>query len=444
LSEAAELALTCLLEHRRPLTLKVWKLALEQVEHSELPHWYWILFYGQINQELQKDDSLSDYPAPQAAFYYLEQAQRLAPTHPMNSLLLGHYFASKDDWQEALSRLEYAAFALPQHSNSRLISLLWVARFLQLTDKQLAQCSIAPCEGGDWCLDVGLALRSEDGLLAKYCTATHFQNRYGWRLHFARKYYEMGLVRYQAFFKTGKGGYTDAGLLGYSATCNNLGALLHEQGKSKKARKLHQKGQACYPLALHHSNLFHCAYALQDQRELLEAAERLWFHASEKGFEYQAYNLANYAYASAWALSEQGRRQEISLWLERLQYWEENRQSQTDEQRLCRGDYLHALMALLVFHGVNDKTQTNDLLRAHLPEIQALTLEQSGSQPLALTLRYCARLLEYCRVESIDIYLAKLLYGQALHYMPAHEYIESKRARKGLARCKKQWRKLNS
>jgi len=86
-----------------------------------------------------------------------------------------------------------------------------------------------------------------------------------------------------------------------------------------------------------------------------------------------------------------------------------------------------------------DKAQTNTLLRVHLPEVQALTLEQSGSRPLALTLRYCARLLEYCREGHADIYLAKSLYEQALNEMPAHEYIESKRARKGLARCKKQW-----
>jgi len=334
-----------------------------------------------------------------------------------------------------------AAFSLPQYADGRLISLLWLARLLVLNDKQLAKCSVPPCEGGDWCLDVGLALRSNDGLLAKHCSNERWQSSYGLRLHFAQKHYEYGLCRYRAFFNSGKGGYADAGLLGYSGTCNNLGVIYREQGQIKQARKLHQQGHACYPLALHQSNLFHCAHALTDPPALLLAAERLYYHVQEKGFEYHPYNLAHYAYDTARALHQQGRQQEVSLWLERLQDWEDRRQREQSEDssipQPCRGDYLHALMALLLFHSSNDQKQTRMLLRECLDEVKGLGLNPCGEQPLGLTLRYAATALENCCENQNDAVMAKELYLRAIQYLAGYQAIEIKRAKVGFARCDK-------
>jgi len=440
LAEAAELAFSALLARRHPLAARAWQLALEQVDANPLPWWHWILFFGQIDPVLQKEHGCAETPAPLPIFSHLRQAEELAPASPMTSLLLGRYYTLQRDWQQALPRLEYAAFALPQYADDEHIGLLWVARFMQLTDQQLALCNIPPCEGGNWCLEAGLTLRGDDGLLAKHCSPARLQNRDGLRQYFACKYYEMGLKRYRAFFKSAAGRYADAGLLGYSALCNNLGAILRAQERFKKARKLHQEGHTCYPLALHQSNLFFCAKGLNDRRALLLAAERLWYHVQEKGFEYHSYNLANYAYDTAWTLNQQGRREEISLWLERLQLWEQQRQASEQENNPCRGDYLHALMALLVFHVNNDREQSNRLLRSHLDEVQRLSAEQSGNQPLGLTLRYSATLMEYCSETRDDLSTAKHLYFRALKHLPHWHGIDIKRAQKGLTRCDKQAR----
>jgi len=440
LQEAGELALSALLARRRPLAARAWQLALEQVDSQPLPCWHWILFFGQIDPVLQKEHGCAQTPAPLPIFSHLRQAEQLAGNSSMSSLLLGRYYAIQCDWQQALPRLEYAAFALPHYADKEHIGLLWVARLMQLNNKQLAQCSITPCQGGDCCLDVGLVLNADDGLLAKHCSPERLQSSYGLRLHFTRKYYEMGLARYRAFFKSGQGAYADAGLLGYSAICNNLGAIYREMGKFKKARKLHQQGHDCYPLALHQSNLFHCAHALNDRRGQLLAAERLYHHVQEKGFEYHAYNLANYAYATAWTLHQQGRHEEISLWLERLQLWEQQRQDSEQENTPCRGDYLHALMALLIFHLSCDHKQTNALLRAHLEEVEALSAEQSGSQSLGLTLRYTGAVLEYCSESRDDLVSARRFYFRALKHLPHWHPLDIKRAQKGLARCDKSMR----
>jgi len=444
LVEAAELAFSALLARRRPLAARAWQLALEQVDSQPLPWWHWILFFGQIDPVLQKEHGCAETPAPLPPFSHLQQAERLAAASPVTSLLLGRYYALQRDWQQALPRLEYAAFAAPQYADDEHIGLLWVARFMQLTDQQLVRCNIPPCGGGDWCLDTGLALRDSDGLLAKHCMDARLQSAYWTRLHIAREYYQMGLERYRRFFKTGQGRYADAGVQGYSATCNNLGVIYREQGKFKKARKLHQEGHDCYPLALHQSNLFLCAHALNDRRGQLLAAERLWYHVQEKGFEYHVYNLANYAYDTACTLHQQGRHEEISLWLERLQWWEQQRQESEQENNPCRGDYLHALMALLLFHASCDHEQTNALLRTHLHEVRALTPEQSGSQSLGLTLRYTAAVLEVCSESNADTALARDLYHRALRHLPDFEAADIQRAQKGIARCDKNARGWNN
>jgi len=207
----------------------------------------------------------------------------------------------------------------------------------------------------------------------------HWQN-----LPLIRRYYEKGLVRFEAFFRSGRGAYKDSNLVEYSKLCNYLAVLYRvEESAYEKAILLHHKGLAVHALGEHYDNLLNCVIAKiqlkkapedRDWQELISSAEQLWQVAED----YDEHNPTCYVGFVADALDMLNRRLEATIWIERINQWFEK--LSFDVQRQQHPYCLHCILGLVRVYQKEYPVQALDYLRIQRNALEKVS-RQSGSGP---------------------------------------------------------------
>ncbi|MDR0673466.1 MAG: hypothetical protein LBF93_07385 [Zoogloeaceae bacterium] len=135
-----------------------------------------------------------------------------------------------------------------------------------------------------------------------------------------RALYEQGKARMEVYFRTGKGHPHEGNPHLYSLLCNSLAVLYRADGRYSDAIALHRLGIAASPFAEHYQGILDCYWNLNDNDNIVEAAERLWHYAASYGYGRHDPNL--YAGRVAKALYRLERDKEIAVWLKRLLSWQ--------------------------------------------------------------------------------------------------------------------------
>jgi len=423
--EAAELAWHGIWNVRAGIAPVAYTLALQQAEHDPTcPHWNWILAFAQLRPGLLEPDG-GDYPHPAwleghpppplPALAYLERAKTIAR------------------WHDALALLERGVLALPAYANARTLRQLWCARFLCLPAWRWSTRPFPESHGARWCYSIGCSLAQRTGRISKVCGEAHWDRHHKQRQALARHYFETARTRFEAFYARGEGAFMDTDFDIYSQLCNELGLVYYNEERYDDAITLYEAGLACKPIGQHYANLLYSVHYKGDHAGVIAAADRLWYGIQQHPHLDDHFNLARYALWIANALHIKFRHIEISIWIDRLNEWwdalpPENERS--EENRPCRGDYLSALMAFLRMYAFAYPDKAEPILRLHLPEVQALTWDNSGENRLESILCNAAYALERCD----DYREAIALYRAALDRLTPDDWAF---ARKGIRRCRR-------
>jgi len=440
MGEAAGLAWQGIWRAHKHIADSAYKLALAQRElDATRPEWDWILAFAQWRPGLLGDGdghgswlAYLDQPPPLPAQAYLERARTIAPDHPMHDLIEGVHLAGQARWHDALPLLERGVLALPEYADNYSVNLLWRARFQCLSEQDALARPFPESHGAGWCYEIALHLIGDDPAEPdRYPACTRESRR-----ALARRYYETGRARFEAFFASGEGAFTDADYGVYSCLCNNLAIQYRLQQRFAEALALHKLGIACKPNGQHYANLLRCAWFMDDYPEVIAAADQQWYGLQRHGYQggHAYYNPARYMHHIAHALHREGRHPEISIWIDRLGQWWDERQhlDERERQYTCRGDYLLALMVLLQYYAIEYEDKAEALLRVHLAEVMALDAGSAGEFPLALILRRTAAALENC--EHPEQALA--LYQRAVDVAAPEDADIIKTAREAIARIR--------
>jgi hypothetical protein len=163
-----------------------------------------------------------------------------------------------------------------------------------------------------------------------------------WNADFERAAYEQGRAAMERYFETGKGHPYDASVHLYSMLCNNLAIRYRFDDRPQEALELHRRGIAASSFAEHYDGILSCHVNLDDNANIVKAAEDLWHYAAENG--YSRFSPEKCAWFSADALYNLERARDIPIWLERLTQWE--RENDFDEDDLPE-DHLYARLNIL-------------------------------------------------------------------------------------------------
>ncbi|MDR3158696.1 MAG: hypothetical protein LBU11_06730 [Zoogloeaceae bacterium] len=170
-----------------------------------------------------------------------------------------------------------------------------------------------------------------------------------WAADFKRAVYEQGRACMERYFETGKGHPFDASAHLYSMLCCNLAVYYRYDNRSEEALELHRRGIEASSFAEHYDGIFVSHTRLQDNANIVKAAEDLWHYVAEYG--YSRFDPEEIARFCAEALYHLERARDIPIWLERLTQWE--RQNDIAEDNLPE-DHLYARIVILFYMCVID------------------------------------------------------------------------------------------
>ena len=182
-----------------------------------------------------------------------------------------------------------------------------------------------------------------------------------------RAAYEQGQVHFERYFATGRGQPLDGSAQNYSVLCNNV-AIRYRYGEPRlcDALELHRSDIEASPFAEHYADIMTIYKSLEDDAELVMAAERLWHYAAENCY---GRNDPNYYLRDvSRALCKLDRDSEILIWLERLVQWQRNEGE--DERRLSL-DALVARCDLTIYLALRHPEEANAIWIGLEPQVRA-------------------------------------------------------------------------
>ena len=331
---------------------------------------YWGLTLMAASQDQDMGEFLpAGMDAAQAFAHYSALVQQQAPNHPLWRLLQGNALFEAERYAEALPLLE-ALRDLPQYANGELTHRLFVARARQMGLPAALQSPFIRADGGSWCYSMGVQM-DDDWALKEALGVAGDELPEDWPydelLRWTKHYYEAGQARFEHWFATGQGSYKDGDLHDYSMLCNNLAIKYRYNDENYDgALALHAKGIATSPFAEHYNGILSTYIETENYPQIIAAGEQLWHYSKDNG--YSRHNPTEYFPKVAYALYQQERNVENSIWLERLDEWW-NAQDE-DEQRESRHSYLSSLLNQLDYYSDSYGAEVLPRLQALLPELR--------------------------------------------------------------------------
>jgi hypothetical protein len=368
LPEAAHMCFESTL-HSRPASREAaCRQALAHLGESDgAPYWALSLMAASQDEDLA-EFLPADMDADQAFAHYSAIVQQQSLNHPMWRLLQGNHLFEQQDYAQALPLLETLA-ERPQYANGELAYRLFVCRARVVGLASALQSAYIRCDSGSWCYAMGVQLDDDEALMKAIGMAGDALPAdwpYDELLRWIKHYYETGQARFEHWFATGQGSYKDGNLHDYSMLCNNLAIKYRYNDENYDgALALHAKGIATSPFAEHYNGIVSTHIDSDNYAQLIAAAEQLWHYSRDNG--YSRHSPCDYFPKVAYALYQQDRNVENSIWLERLDEWWS--QLDEDEQRSERYDYLRSLLNQLDYYSATHGAEVLPRLQALLPEL---------------------------------------------------------------------------
>lgn len=389
--EAADLALESVLHSRSVSAVAAFNLAKEQLPNDDAhaTTWALVLAISQIDEDMRRILAQQGR-APHPANFYLDMVRAAQPQHPALAVIEGMHLAKQRQLVQALPLLEIGIGQHPEMADSNKLPALWAARFAALPLEDALARPFPEAYGAHWCYAAGVVLDDADDL-APLMGGKKKVPAQEVREPLVVRYYEEGLRRYEHFWATGEGRYDDANLHVYSMLCNNLAIKYRFMGRFDEAAELHHKGLGSSPFAEHYNSLIWCSIGMENYEQTVTDAERLWHYAQDHG--YSRHEPTRYLPSVAFALYRLDRDDEISIWMERLDEWFSD--LDTDLKRNVRRNYLSALMSLLDFFSSTRPELVLPRLREHQEEVMALK-DCYTLRRLACAMEAYPELLEEC------------------------------------------------
>ncbi|MEO9102120.1 MAG: hypothetical protein ABI212_14845 [Burkholderiaceae bacterium] len=354
--EAARLAIDCVWTKRRGTEQHACKLALQQLEQpgDEVRFWWALtLACAASEPEPESQPEPDPYSDPELEFpkvllagckpaeffaRYFALARKQLPGHPAADVMEGYRLSLHEDYSRALPLLEKLN-QCPDIANHRAVDQLWLTRVQVLGLERGLARGFVESSAGRWSLSMAMCL--EGRFKRKYPNALDWPAA---RLdELITRYYEQGLIRFEAIFNAAKGRPKDFNAHEYSSLCEQLGnryRLLPEQ--SGRALELHEKGNAASPSAGNYAGLMWCHHAAGRKEAFVEAADRLWHHASESHWQHEP---IEYFPQVCLALLQLERDAEIPFWLQRFVQWGNRDTGHWEAGRIDQ--YMETLLQLL-------------------------------------------------------------------------------------------------
>lgn len=394
LPEAAHMCFeSCL--HSRPASREAaCRQALAHMgESAGAPYWALSLMAASQDEDLA-EFLPAEMDSDQAFAHYSAIVQQQSLNHPMWRLLQGNHLFVQQQYAQALPLLETLA-ERPQYANGELAYRLFVCRARVAGLASALQSPFIRCDSASWCYAMGVQLDDDEALK----TALGLEGDTlpeDWPndalLRWIKYYYETGQARFEHWFATGQGSYKDGNLHDYSMLCNNLAIKYRYNDENYDgALALHAKGIATSPFAEHYNGIVSTHIDSDNYAQLIPAAEQLWHYSRDNG--YSRHSPCDYFPKVAYALYQQDRNVENSIWLERLDEWWS--QLDEDEQRRERYDYLRSLLNQLDYYSATHGAEVLPRLQSLLPELNKRqnayllrragdAMQTSGTAPEAL------------------------------------------------------------
>ncbi len=344
--EAAQLAIECVWTDRSGSGQHACKLALQHVERpgKEASFW-WALTLACATAEPEPESEsefhklLLDGCKPAEFFArYLALARKQLPGHVAADVVEGYRLALNKDYSRALPLLEQLD-QCPDIANPCVVYQLWLTRVHVLGPKQGLTRSFVESPAGGWSSSVALRLAGgfKDRCPDAPCWPTARLDE------LITRYYERGQILFEAFFATGKGRFCDGNAFRYSTLCGYLGDRYRLESKQwDKAVALHEKGNAAFPSSAHYAGLMWCHNAAGRKEAFVDAADRLWHHASESHWPHEP---TEYFPQVCLALVQLERDAEIPFWLQRFVQWGNRDTGHWEAGRIDQ--YMETLLQLL-------------------------------------------------------------------------------------------------
>ncbi|MFE1570794.1 hypothetical protein [Comamonas odontotermitis] len=331
---------------------------------------YWALTLMAASSEAELTEFLPEGMEPEEAFaHYGAIVQQQTPNHPLWRLLQGNHLFEADRHAEALPLLE-ALSELPQYANGELTYRLFIARARSMGLQAALKTPYIRTDAGSW--NYAMGVRMDDDWPLKEALniagdALPGDWPYDELLRWTKHYYEAGQARFEHWFATGQGSYKDGDIHDYSMLCNNLAIKYRYNDENYDAAlALHAKGIATSPFAEHYNGILSTYIDTDNYPQIIAAGEQLWHYSRENG--YSRHSPSDYFPKVAYALYQQSRNVENSIWLERLDEWWNALDD--DDQRESRHDYLSSLLNQLDYYSDTHGAEVLPRLQALLPELR--------------------------------------------------------------------------
>ena len=341
-------------------------------EAAGAPYWALTLMAASADEDM--GEFLPEgMDAAQSFAHYSALAQQQSPNHPAWRLVQGNALFAAGQYAQALPLLETLTNC-PQYANGELTYRLFIAR-ARAAGPGAAGLTAALAtpyirsDGGSWCYSMGVQmddnaeLMSDLGLEGDTLPGNWPRDAL---LRWSTHYYEAGLARFEQWFATGHGNYKDGNLHDYSMLCNNLAIKYrYDDSNYDGALALHAKGIASSPFAEHYNGILSVYTDAENYPQIIAAAEQLWHYSKENG--YGRHEPADYFPDVAYALHQEDRNVENSIWLERLDEWWSSLDDEDKAQ--SRRDYLRSLLNQLDYYSATHGAEVLPRLQALLPEL---------------------------------------------------------------------------
>lgn len=363
LEAAAELAFECAFMEREGSMEAACRHAQHWLDAAPQPTPYWALTLAHASQ-VEELRWVAGDEDPQV-FYarHLARARQCAPQHPAADLIEATYWLEHEEaaWHKAAPLLELAAQA-PEWLHTDALYLTYLCRMHVHGPQAGLELPMIVSGAAGWNYNIGVKLDHDvenefpeqdwSSTCKKELTIAH---------------YEAGLQRFEAFFASGRGSYRDGNIHVYSMLCNNLAILYQNRQDYDKAIALHNKGIESSPFAEHYDGVMWSHYRAERPEAFVEAADQLWHFASERG--YSRHEPAAYICEVTHTLVHLRRRDELPIWLQRLEEW----WSELDEEGRSQGksSYLDTLITLLANMAVKQPADALARLEPALPALRA-------------------------------------------------------------------------
>lgn len=321
LAKAAELAFESLLFERSTSAQKAFELAQKYAPNSannqptEAPlFWLACLAIAPYSSPVQeffegKDDD-------QWVTDYLAIADQIQPQHIATDIVKAKVLVYQGNITKAHPLFEQIVLH-PQYSGPDEIGQLMQCRVFVYGLEKALSMELPKCDCGAWCYSIALGVDDYINALVEDGYPKLSEDQAEAIAHF---YYAQGVANFERFFESDTGFFKDGEIHTYSMMCNNLAIdFSNRLNQYPQAIALHEKGIQTSPFAEHYDGILRCFSYTTEAESYIQAADNLWNYASTYG--YGRHSPTHYISNVAHALNELDRDAEIAIWIERLDEW---------------------------------------------------------------------------------------------------------------------------